>query len=198
MLFALIMLCSLATVTNASCGAPATWRNCQCPEDMAQGIFQLVTRFMGPPVIEKILLIAVDDICAGKTPSQIKTDLIMSAPTQLPTSQTVSLLGMRNDLGKCLKPFGSSEQQLIDKLSGPLIELLNGPYKELKAVAESEKKSGKSCKDARAAILKAGCKMVRTEMIVSLFKVCKTKMSADEWRCAKMSTPNLILWDKYD
>ncbi|KAL6743793.1 hypothetical protein Aduo_016792 [Ancylostoma duodenale] len=165
---------------------------------MAQGIFQLVTRFTGPPVIQKILLIVVDDICAGKTPAQIKEDLIMSAPTQLPPSQTASLLGMKNDLAKCLKPLGSSEQQLIDKFGGPLIELLNGPYKQLKTVAENEKKSGKTCKDARAAILKAGCKMVKPEMIASIFKVCKTKMSADEWRCAKKSAPNLILWDKYD
>ncbi|RCN41053.1 hypothetical protein ANCCAN_12998 [Ancylostoma caninum] len=198
MLFSLIISFFLATAAMASCSTPATWGNCQCPEDMAQGIYQLVTRFTGPAIIEKILLIVVDDICAGKTPAQIKTDLIMSAPTELPPSQTASLLGMRNDLGECLKPLGSSEQQLIDKVGGPLIEFLNGPYNQLKGVAESEKKSGKTCTDARAAILKAGCKMVKPEMIANIFKLCKAKISPDEWRCAKTSTPNLILWDKYD
>ncbi|RCN36939.1 hypothetical protein ANCCAN_17180 [Ancylostoma caninum] len=121
MLFSLIISCSLAAAAMTSCSTPATWGNCQCPEDMAQGIYQLVTRFTGPAIIEK-----------------------------------------------------------------------------LKAVAESEKKSGKTCTDARAAILKAGCKMVKPEMIANIFKLCKAKISVDEWRCAKTSTPNLILWDKYD
>lgn len=59
------------------------------------------------------------------------TDLISSAPSQLSSSQTASLLGMKNNLAKCLKPLGSSEQQLTEKLSGPLTEVLSSPYKEV-------------------------------------------------------------------
>ncbi|KAL6743794.1 hypothetical protein Aduo_016793 [Ancylostoma duodenale] len=165
-----------------TCGTYVTWRHCQCPEDASFGIFQYLTRFTTLAVIQKILVAAADGICEGKPFAEIKTDMVQTALTQLPASHNASLQRMSNNFAKCLESFKSSEQHLVQKLRGPLTKLLDGPFKKLKTVAENEKKSGKSCEDARPAILMAGCKLINYMLILDVFKVCKKKMTGDEWK----------------